>query len=304
LSKEAKIGLLLGLVFIVAIAVVLRGVHRDSLAIMDESAGLSKGQPEASETVPLSSVVEQLSSEHYPAVGRRSVIPVNAERQELSGPGSVSAPGAVSVEPNVSATDSGQVRFVGELPGSSSGVAMVMPQQEGLTSGVQSPGRVFMPPSGMIERAVANLGQQRAVAAPAVDQSRKYVVCKGDALNSIAVKFYGQAEGNRLVNIERIYNANRNTMRSIDEIQVGQQLIIPALEGSVPGSSRIQDSISASLPAVTKEKYYVVQEGDSLWSIATRKLGDGKRFNEIARLNSKVIGDKDNVYPGMRLQMP
>jgi LysM repeat protein len=303
LSKEAKIGLLLGLVFIVAIAVVLRGVHRDSLTILDESAGLSKGQPEASETVPLSSVVEQLSSEHYPVVERRSVVPVNAERQELSGPGSVSASGEVSAGPNVSVTDSGQVRFVGELPNSSSGAAAAMPQ-DGLTSEVQSPGPVFMPPSGMIERAVANLGQQRTMATPAVEQARKYVVCKGDALSSIAVKFYGQAEGNRLVNIERIYNANRNTMRCIDEIQVGQQLIIPALEGDVSKSSKVPDNRSVSLPAATKEKYYVVQEGDSLWSIATRKLGDGKRFNEIVRLNSKVIGDKDNVYPGMRLQMP
>jgi nucleoid-associated protein YgaU len=308
LSKEAKIGLLLGLVFIVAIAVVLRGVHRDSLTIMDESVGISKTLPEVSETVPLSSVVDQLSSEHRPAAEHRAAAPVNAEPQASARPGaSVTAPGAISVAPGASALDNGQVRFVGELP--STGSLALAITQAGLTSEEQlsSPGPIIMPPSGAIERAVANLSQQRAAATPAVEQSRKYVVGKGDDLSSIAIKCYGQAAGNKRANIERIFNANRETMHSINEVQVGQQLVIPLLEREASGSSsssKIPDTKSSSQPTVHKEKYYVVQEGDSLWSIAAQKLGDGKRFSEIAKLNSKILGDKNNVYPGMRLQIP
>jgi len=308
LSKEAKIGLLLGLVFIVAIAVVLRGVHRDSLTISDESAGLSKSQPEASETVPLSSVVEQLSSEHRPTAEHKVVVAVSTEPQASAGPASVAAPVSVPSGSGTSGLDSGQVRFVGELPGGGGGMALAI-TQEGLTSDEQSyPGPIIMPPSGAIERAVANISQQRAavspVASPAVEQSRKYEVRKGDDLSSIAIKYYGQEAGNKRANIERIFNANRETMHSINEIQIGQQLVIPQLEAEASGSSKTPDAKISSQPGSHKEKYYVVQEGDSLWSIAARKLGDGKRFNEIVKLNGKALGDKNNVYPGMKLRMP
>ena len=40
-SKEAKLGLLLGLVFIVAIAVVLRGVHKNRGELLDEKLAIN-----------------------------------------------------------------------------------------------------------------------------------------------------------------------------------------------------------------------------------------------------------------------
>ena len=52
------------------------------------------------------------------------------------------------------------------------------------------------------------------------------------------------------------------------------------------------------------DKYYVVKDGDSLWGIAQVKLGSGKRFPEIAKLNKKVLKDEDSVYSGMRLRLP
>ncbi|MEU4996573.1 N-acetylmuramoyl-L-alanine amidase [Streptomyces sp. NPDC021622] len=47
---------------------------------------------------------------------------------------------------------------------------------------------------------------------------------------------------------------------------------------------------------------YTVRKGDTLRSIAAAKLGDGKRAQEIAKLNS--LRDADAITPGQTLKLP
>ncbi|MBB4785807.1 LysM peptidoglycan-binding domain-containing protein [Streptomyces rapamycinicus] len=42
--------------------------------------------------------------------------------------------------------------------------------------------------------------------------------------------------------------------------------------------------------------------GDTLWSIAASKLGDGARWPEIAKLNG--LKDADQIVPGQKLKLP
>lgn len=49
---------------------------------------------------------------------------------------------------------------------------------------------------------------------------------------------------------------------------------------------------------------YVVREGDSLWSIAQQNLGDGNRYAEIVRLNKGTIKRVNDVVIGTRLKIP
>lgn len=49
---------------------------------------------------------------------------------------------------------------------------------------------------------------------------------------------------------------------------------------------------------------YVVMAGDSLWRIAQQKLGNGNRYHEIIRLNNSVIDDVEELKVGMRLKLP
>lgn len=50
---------------------------------------------------------------------------------------------------------------------------------------------------------------------------------------------------------------------------------------------------------------YVVQHGDTLFSIATAELGDGSRWPEIYDLNKAVIGDNPAlILPGQQLKIP
>ena len=49
---------------------------------------------------------------------------------------------------------------------------------------------------------------------------------------------------------------------------------------------------------------YTVREGDSLWSIAQQNLGDGNRYKEIFRMNKGKIKRVNDVVIGTRLKIP
>lgn len=147
-----------------------------------------------------------------------------------------------------------------------------------------------------------------------------YTVCEGDNLADIAKKFYGAVEGNRRVNVFRIFEANRQALASPHKIVVGQKLVIPPLEASTADGAKIGGIFSSSmfekvesigkrhLPAENdkpeRSKQYVVREGDSLWRVASAQLGDGSRYREIYRLNAGILEDEDILRVGTRLKLP
>ncbi|MBW8036542.1 MAG: LysM peptidoglycan-binding domain-containing protein [Planctomycetes bacterium] len=51
-------------------------------------------------------------------------------------------------------------------------------------------------------------------------------------------------------------------------------------------------------------KLYLVKEGDSLWSIADKVLSDGTRFVDILKLNRNIIPDGESLSIGLRLKLP
>ncbi|MBU5486465.1 LysM peptidoglycan-binding domain-containing protein [Clostridium sp. MSJ-11] len=51
-----------------------------------------------------------------------------------------------------------------------------------------------------------------------------------------------------------------------------------------------------------KQKTHTVVNGDTLWKIAKKYLGDGSRYKEIAQLNN--IKNPDVIYPGQLFKIP
>jgi lipid-binding SYLF domain-containing protein len=49
---------------------------------------------------------------------------------------------------------------------------------------------------------------------------------------------------------------------------------------------------------------YIVKQGDSLWQISAKLLGDGNRYREIIELNKEAIQDENRISVGMHLKMP
>ena len=170
--------------------------------------------------------------------------------------------------------------------------------------------------------------QKPAPSTPSVE----YVVADGDTLGGIAKKLYGADAGNKLANITRIFEANRQILKSPDDISVGQKLTIPPLE--TPAANDKKTESATSLPGEIFEKAvaigksllksdepaqsvkpkpvkqtqagavtpYVVQDGDSLSRIAAKQLGSSSRYLEIAKLNG--LKDPDNLTVGTQLKMP
>jgi len=157
------------------------------------------------------------------------------------------------------------------------------------------------------------------------DLPKIYVVQDGDNLAKIAQKFYGAVRGNKTINVMRIFEANRKLLKSADDIKVGQKLVIPLINDeagsvfsgglfekvkSLGGRTRSSNSASTRTPiksrpkppTATQIRHYIVKDGDSLWKIADKQLGDKERFREIIKLNS--LEDEDYLTVGQRLIIP
>ncbi len=149
---------------------------------------------------------------------------------------------------------------------------------------------------------------------------KTYIVADGDNLAIIAKKFYGEEEGNRLKNITRVFEANRKELKSPGEIYVGQKLNIPPLPTTAQETNETEGVFASSIfekvksigkrhlssetVATKQDRVYIVRENDSLWKIAAEQLGDGVRYSEISRLNSEILEDEDSLAVGMRLRLP
>jgi len=153
------------------------------------------------------------------------------------------------------------------------------------------------------------------------DLPKSYVVQDGDNLAKIAQKFYGAEIGNKTINVTRIFEANRGVLESPDDIHVGQKVVIPQLKNKIeslfssslfepvksvigikPSSHMASAVLLTKAPPVQSSRQYIVSEGDNLWRIADKQLGDGERFREIIKLND--LEDEDYLTVGMRLKIP
>jgi len=165
---------------------------------------------------------------------------------------------------------------------------------------IQPPVRNITEESVVIQPAavevIAPIIEIPAVIAKKIEKPKLYTVKSGDSLSVISQKFYGS--GNVQTGMRIISKASK--LKSHDDIYVGQKLCIPAINKP---ENVVQKVVELNKPATRKSNLiYIVAEGDSLWSIAVEKLGDGKRHTEITKLNN--LSDEDFIKAGMKLKIP
>lgn len=254
MTADAKIGLLLALVFIVAITFVINGLPEF----------LSKKDKEP-QTI---TYVSQYKPAAPGIVGQSRNIAVALNQKEP----------APAVEEKI------------QSPPPSPAYQTILPAASEVVNSVSEPPAV----------------QKTVVVSPPAVQNTAtiYEVSKGDSLAQIAQKFYGQQEGNRLVNIQKIYEANKKTLKSIDELQVGQKLVIPPLNTKEQEllKTGLFEKVEKETKSAASPKEYIIKEGDSLWHIAAKYLGDGLRYEEIAAMNGNI--DPDNLIVGTKIKLP
>lgn len=126
-----------------------------------------------------------------------------------------------------------------------------------------------------------------------------YVIARGDTLQKIAAKFYGDRNLWR-----KIFADNANVIHNANRIYPGQKIII-----YLPGA---QETVSASQvytagtnqTGFTGGKVYVVQRGDSLWRIAAKVYGSGSQWRLIYEANRNVLRGPGVIYAGQQLIIP
>lgn len=135
----------------------------------------------------------------------------------------------------------------------------------------------------------------------------EYIVRPGDSIYSIAARQAGPDQRSIAEYADQLLDLNLDRQMSDGQwftnaayIDVGWTLQLP------PGAatSEISD------PSVTSP-VEVVDRGESLWSIAEDRLGDGTRWPEIYELNEgrsfsdgRELIDPDLIHPGWELDMP
>lgn len=129
------------------------------------------------------------------------------------------------------------------------------------------------------------------------ERTRRYEIRPGDTLSEIAMRELGTMK--RWKEILEI-----NPGLRADHLVVGKSILLPAGSAS-PQPRRSKEPKPESKPKLASAETggtYLVREGDSLWKISERLLGDGSRWKEIAKLNAKI--DVDRLHPGMVLRVP
>lgn len=289
MTRDAKIGLLLGLAFIFVIAFIVNGLPNFRGDRNTDTNELTAGLANMPKNPP------GIGARERELINRRES--VNNQIQEFQN--------YPIVEP--------LIRYQTDLP-QEEGPLMA---RNNNPSNLQKSETVKTVDIGQIHVKRPEVAKPRIVT-PAKPQG--YVVQDGDNLSTIAVQFYGAEKGNKLAVITALFKANSKVLKSPDAIYVGQKLIIPPLS-VLTGEKETSGGLASAffekvtsiggdrLPPKKPERAsggrtYTVRDGDSLWKIAADQLGDGNRYPEIAKLNDDVLSDEDSLTVGMTLKMP
>ncbi|MCC7349272.1 MAG: LysM peptidoglycan-binding domain-containing protein [Phycisphaerales bacterium] len=132
---------------------------------------------------------------------------------------------------------------------------------------------------------------------------RSYKAEPGDTVSKMAGRFMG---ANTKANREAIIRANPSLQADPNRVVAGRTYLIPASPTqnaqSTPPASPTQ-SVATTTPR-SGEATYTAREGDSLWRIAEEQLGDGRLYAMIKDLNKDVLKGGETVKPGMVLRLP
>lgn len=172
------------------------------------------------------------------------------------------------------------------------------------------------PPGGSLEQVARDHNEQivpanpngSTTSTPAATASnsgnvRQHKAEPGDTVSKMAGRFMG---ANTKANREAIIRANPSLQADPDRVVAGRTYVIPASPTqnaqATPPAGPTQ-TVSTTTPRAG-ETTYTAKEGDSLWRIAEEQLGDGRLYAVIKELNKDVLKGGETVKPGMVLRLP
>ncbi|MGH7179831.1 MAG: LysM peptidoglycan-binding domain-containing protein [Tepidisphaeraceae bacterium] len=317
MTRETKIGLLVGLAFIIVIGILLSD-HLTSSTEPPQAALAGAGNnvrqtvanPGGSNPAPATVAPPTNTSpqQQIPTPTELANRPQPVQIVNI-GPGSAQHPQGPIAPP------------AGQNP-QQVGAAQASAQPQQLeVAGADSPLVTQVPASGALADAARQNGEQLvyvdasgqpiqispAVAPRSAGGVREYKAEPGDSVSRLAARFMG---GNTRANRDAIIRANSALQQDPNKIIVGRTYLIPVAADSVVSNVNAAVQIPSQAtqnPAVQREAgefWYTVKEGDSLWRIATEQCGKASAVAAIKELNQDVLRGGDTLVPNMRLRLP
>ena len=154
------------------------------------------------------------------------------------------------------------------------------------------------PTSELSERAAG--GSERAPR----QRVRMVTVQEGQTLSELAAEHLGSAG-----KWQMIMDVNADVLESPRQLRAGMKLRIPAepvvemVEEANNALAGAREEATEPTPP-TSPNTYTVKEGDSLYRIAERLLGDADRYSEIFVANRDQLSSAGDIRVGMKLKLP
>jgi len=137
--------------------------------------------------------------------------------------------------------------------------------------------------------------------------TREYKAQPGDTLSRIAALLPG---GNTRANRDAVIKLNPTLQKDPNKIIAGRAYVMPTQQatGTLVKAEALPKPTLAPVASSTESfgttRVYVVQPGDSLSRIASRELGSKTHIDAIRQLNEDVLKNGDVILVDMKLKLP
>lgn len=288
MARETKIGLLVGLAFIIVIGILLS----DHLTTSTEPPPAQLAQAGASIRGGIA------------IPGAQAVTPVViAPPANVAPQAPVPTPGDLAPKPPVQQIAVGPAPQQGQ-PAPTTGSQTAVAAQNAIESPASTSDLAAVAHS-QGEEIVPVSPQAPVPTKAAVPEGRAtYVAVAGDTLSRMAGRLPG---GNTKANRAALIAANPELKANPNLIVAGKTYVLPGGSGAasaVSTAGTAGQSSHAAQSASSPQRWYTVKAGDNLWKIAKEEVGSPSAIAAIRHLNKDVLDGKDIVRVGMKLRLP
>ena len=288
MTRETKIGLLVGLAFIIVIGILLS--DHFTTATQPHQAALT------------TTIDDVLGSTRTLGPRRQSPAPLEAPNVEPRGPILVQPDPNLERREQVEVGAANREKRVIDVTEQPTIPAMPelaqIPDARGNFAGsndnilAHTEPVVILPQQPQQPQQPANTGAR--------ENMKAYTVEAGDSLGRIATKTMGK---NTAANREAILKANPKLAENPNKINIGDSLNIPVQASPVANATR-PEPVREAPPVTTNSVEYVVKDGDNLHKIAREQCGSVSFVTQIQEMNKDILKGSDKLKINMKLKLP
>jgi LysM repeat protein len=334
MTRETKIGLLVGLAFIIVIGILLSD-HLTS-ATEPQQAQLAQvaGNVRNGVAVPGGQTAPTITQVQPPvAVAPQQTVPTKEELKpqqppveivKIGGPAATPTPTPTAPQQPTPAPTSIAEATAKTQPNPEPPITVVDPSKNPLARVAEAFKEQLVPVGGDNTQAPPQQQPTKPVIAAALPPgARQYKAGPGDSVSRLASRFLG---ADTKANRDAIVACNPTLQKNPDIIVMGRTYVIPAaptasLAPVDPAKTQAAPAPTAPVetaqapvtpapapvvPTVVADagNVYVVKPGDSLTKIAVEQTGSASGVPAIMDLNKETLKGRDVIRPNMKLRMP